>query len=182
MTYNIVVIHPTPEADEYFAETVITVTGYNVSDIGYIGAPFFVSFRASTPRYRIPKMPIFQWKDDSFNWTISICLLAHGSYYTSVNIFVVFCWVKIRRGLNAMQSRAGHHFHRKIYILLTLQTVFPIVFMSTPVVLDFVLSISKWYVGDYMLTAGAVLSFAQVIDPICIMYLINDYKNVIKKV
>ena len=56
------------------------------------------------------------------------------------------------------------------------------VFNSSPVVITFVCATMKWFVGDYLLISGAVLSFAQVIDPLCIMILVSDYKNAIKEV
>lgn len=95
---------------------------------------------------------------------MAICLASYSLFVFSACTTFIVCWHKIGGKLREMRNMAGvnYHFQYKLYVLLTLQTIMPILFNIIPAFLAFVFSLAKVATGDYILIGAMVVSFAQI--------------------
>lgn len=92
-------------------------------------------------------------------------------------VISITCWHKIRSKLRLYKSNPNYNFHRRCYILLTLQMCVPILFSMLPIGVIVVLMALNTPIGDLPQYCAMVFSFAQVLDPLFTILFIAEYKR-----
>ena len=100
---------------------------------------------------------------------------------SSINGCIFFCWLKIKKRLRILRElqQSNFKFHYRLYILLSFQALFPLIFNTIPAGFTFLVAIFQLEMDTMLTICGSVISFAQVLDPILTACLITDYRKAI---
>ncbi|CAJ0922582.1 unnamed protein product, partial [Mesorhabditis belari] len=147
---------------DYFRETLWETYGYDVNKSAILG-----------PVYRHPnELGVLVW-DWGQLFSLAVCMGELGSTF----MVIMFCTWNIHQTLKTTaMSEASKRLEQQLFKALLVQTTIPLILEYTPGGIDFLCPLFHIPIGRGTNLSPILISFYPVLDPICMLYFIKDYR------